>query len=162
MTCLGTEVKNSSAKKSQVALFCMQYVKADKNMEQQPILNREHKLGSQLPATAPCRNSVNAPQIKQRLHAAETSYNSTESYTSDEIVINISRTGDPAQEMLDLFLGPLLKKPLEEQKRIESITKDMIVIPELRKQSQNHVGEEFVPLMKKKSSLKDKVAVFLH
>ena len=62
--------------------------------------------------------------------------------------------------MLDLFLGPLLKKPFEQENR--SFIKDMEFAYEFERQSQNTVvGEEIEPLMKKKSSLKDKVAMFL-
>lgn len=69
-----------------------------------------------------------------------------------------SRTGDPAQDMLDLFLGPLLKKPRgDKEKKIEFTTND----EGLRQLSQNDVGEEMVSQMKSKSSLKDKVAMFL-
>ncbi|KAJ0095365.1 hypothetical protein Patl1_15765 [Pistacia atlantica] len=69
-----------------------------------------------------------------------------------------SRTGDPAQDMLDLFLGPLLKKPRgDKEKKTEFTTND----EGFRQLSQNDVGEEMVSHIKSKSSLKDKVAMFL-
>lgn len=88
------------------------------------------------------------------------SHSSTVSLASEETAIIDRRTGDPAQDMLDLFLGPLLKKPFEQENR--SFIKDMEFAYEFQRQSQNTVvGEEIEPLMKKKSSLKDKVAMFL-
>ncbi|CAK9162785.1 unnamed protein product [Ilex paraguariensis] len=70
-------------------------------------------------------------------------------------------TGNPTQDMLDLFLGPLLKKPPDKEKEVGLIREDMTFANELRKHSQNLLlGEEPVPLTKKKSSLKDKVAMF--
>lgn len=88
------------------------------------------------------------------------SHSSTVSLASEESAVIDRKTGDPAQDMLDLFLGPLLKKPFEQENR--SFIKDMEFAYEFERQSQNTVvGEEIEPLMKKKSSLKDKVAMFL-
>ncbi|XP_041012933.1 uncharacterized protein LOC121256267 [Juglans microcarpa x Juglans regia] len=70
------------------------------------------------------------------------------------------RTGDPAQDMLDLFLGPLLKKSLKEENK--PFVKDMQFAYEFERLNQNNVlGEQAEPLMKKKSSLSEKVAKFL-
>ncbi|KAI4357093.1 hypothetical protein L6164_001062 [Bauhinia variegata] len=79
-----------------------------------------------------------------------------------ESVKQVPATSDPAQDMLDLFLGPLLKKkPPEEEKR-EYFVEDFPFSHELARQGQDEiVGEEKGPLMKKKSSLKDKVATLL-
>ncbi|XP_062172753.1 uncharacterized protein LOC133878220 isoform X2 [Alnus glutinosa] len=113
-----------------------EYVKVEKNTEQQAS-NRE--CGSE----------------RQVLMTASSSRNS-----SEEIAIIDRTTVDPAQDMLDLFLGPLLKKPVVEEKK--SFVKDIAFAYEFERQTQNNVvGEEIEPLMKKKSSLKDKVAMFL-
>uniref|UniRef100_A0A5B7CBJ5 Uncharacterized protein n=1 Tax=Davidia involucrata TaxID=16924 RepID=A0A5B7CBJ5_DAVIN len=145
-----------------------EYVKANKDMEQQSS-DRVHTAASHPVAAAVSRNesggSLNAPQSYRRSPVRKETasiHNSTENLTSGGNVISSIRTGDPTQDMLNLFLGPLLKKPLEEDKKMELITEDMTFTNELRKQNQNDVlGEEVVPLMKKKSSLKDKVALFL-
>ncbi|GAY43320.1 hypothetical protein KPL70_012401 [Citrus sinensis] len=85
---------------------------------------------------------------------------------SEQSLVSVSRTGDPAQDMLDLFLGPLLKKPVEDQNRTKFTANDIFDI-EFRKLSEtqkNDAGQEHTvasPVMKKKSSLKDKVAVLL-
>ncbi|KAJ4835738.1 hypothetical protein Tsubulata_031694 [Turnera subulata] len=74
------------------------------------------------------------------------------------------RTGDPAQDMLDLLLGPLLNKPVEEGKRTDLDIEDDASFFEFRNLRQNNlVLEEKVPLVvvKKKTSLKDKVSLLL-
>ncbi|KAL5168993.1 hypothetical protein HKD37_11G031004 [Glycine soja] len=72
-----------------------------------------------------------------------------------------SRQRDPAQDMLDLFLGPLLRKTLEKEK-IKSVVENAKITHEFSRQSQDKLaGEEMVPLMKKRNTLKDKVAMFL-
>lgn len=71
-------------------------------------------------------------------------------------------SGDTAQDMLELFLGPLLKKaPMKEPD--PEITREM-----LSSTYESNISplrscmdvEKNAPLMKKKSSLKDKVAMF--
>lgn len=74
----------------------------------------------------------------------------------------ISRSKDPAQDMLDLFLGPLLKNPVSDDKRINTIEEDKTFVREVKEQLRdNSIATDFVPFTKKKSSLKDKVAMFL-
>ncbi|RZC61772.1 hypothetical protein C5167_023521, partial [Papaver somniferum] len=83
--------------------------------------------------------------------------NNWESSEDGGIISSQSRTGDSTQDMLDLFLGPLLRIPQTAEKKSESITEDFNLACEPRKQKQSEVyGEEVVPLTKKKSSLKDK------
>ncbi|KAG2707760.1 hypothetical protein I3760_05G162100 [Carya illinoinensis] len=78
----------------------------------------------------------------------------------EEIATIDTRTGDPAQDMLDLFLGPLLKKSLKEENK--PFVKDMQFAYEFERLNQNNVfGEEAEPLVKKKSSLSERVAKFL-
>lgn len=128
--------------------------------------NRECRSEGTVPTTVSSSNVsvrlLDAPNGNQSLPTEEVtaSHSSTVSLASEEIAIIDRRTGDPAQDMLDLFLGPLLKKPFEQKTR--SLIKDMEFAYEFEMQSQNTVvGEEIEPLMKKKSSLKDKVAMFL-
>ncbi|KAK9115096.1 hypothetical protein Syun_021893 [Stephania yunnanensis] len=69
-------------------------------------------------------------------------------------------TGDPTQDMLNLFLGPLLLQPQVEERRLESMEEDITSHSELCKKEA--LQEKIVPLVaKKKSSLKDKVTLFL-
>lgn len=83
----------------------------------------------------------------------------------ENFATNIKRTGDAAQDMLDLFLGPLLKKPPAiEQENGAIKAKSMNVTDETdNKQARNREmwREGTLMLTKKKSSLKDKVAMFL-
>lgn len=76
---------------------------------------------------------------------------------------NTRRTGDAAQDMLDLFLGPLLKKPPNNEQEIGAgKTESMIITNESIKQATSReMWREEATLTKKKSSLKDKVAMFL-
>jgi hypothetical protein len=140
---------------SEVGPICLQYVKVEKNGERQAS-NRECGSERQVIMTASsCKDSrclLDVPNSNQSSSAHE--------LASEETVSIDRRTADPAQDMLDLFLGPLLKKPLMEENK--SFVKDIAFAYEIERQSQNNVvGEEIEPLMKKKSSLKDKVAMFL-
>lgn len=79
-----------------------------------------------------------------------------------EIIVEPNMSGDPTQDMLDLFLGPLLKRTQEEEKKTNLISEEMSFAYELKKQKHSVVvREEHAPLTKKKSSLKEKVAMFL-
>ncbi|GAB2275206.1 hypothetical protein Dimus_009968 [Dionaea muscipula] len=93
-----------------------------------------------------------------------------------------SKTGDAAQDMLNLFLGPLLMKSEEVERRIEVIceratppdyeSRDYVgaAVPSSRK-SENSDSDRAMPeyelsiapmIMKKKMSLKDQVAMLLY
>lgn len=79
-----------------------------------------------------------------------------------EIIVEPNMSGDPTQDMLDLFLGPLLKRTQEEEKKTNLISEEMSFAYEIKKQKHSVVvREEHAPLTKKKSSLKEKVAMFL-
>lgn len=81
--------------------------------------------------------------------------------STKNIAINARATGDPAQDMLDLFLGPLLRKPSEE-KKTDSVVENAAFSQDFGIQSENNtVREVIAPPVKKKSSLKDRVAMFL-
>ncbi|RWR90476.1 hypothetical protein CKAN_01957300 [Cinnamomum micranthum f. kanehirae] len=78
------------------------------------------------------------------------------------VTITTSRTGDPAQDMLELLLGPLLKKPQAGERTLDTLRKDMAIACNFGEDISSQAGvEQEVPLTKKKSSLKDKVAMFL-
>ena len=125
---------------------------------------RECEFGRQLSTTASSKTESESSLIaldgNRRSPAHETTYDSTQSLKSEKHVINSSRTEDPAQDMLDLFLGPFLKKTVEE-KRTEFIMRDLIFSNELGMGSQNDVKEETAPLTKKKCTLRYKVVAML-
>lgn len=86
-------------------------------------------------------------------------YSSTSNETGELVPTRTSRAGDPAQEMLELLLGPL-PKPLG--KKNKSIIDSVEFTQEPPRKSQvQFSGEDKVPLTKKKCSLKDKVGLFL-
>ncbi|KAB5544946.1 hypothetical protein DKX38_013058 [Salix brachista] len=152
--------------KSQDGVIYMQYVKADEDSRRKQTSGRECKLQRQLPTTASSKNDLEESFIvlddKHMSASCETtSCSSTMNLVSEESLISSSRTGDPAHDMLDLFLGPLLKKPMEKEKRSEFIAKDVDFTFELKKKSQCDFGDEMAPPMKKKSSLKDQVSLLL-
>ncbi|XP_008779022.2 uncharacterized protein LOC103698756 [Phoenix dactylifera] len=98
-------------------------------------------------------------------HSTNTERNKGKSPGAENVATNISGTGDAVQDMLHLFIGPLLKKPLAiEQENGATKTESMNIPNETGKQ--DRIGEVWseegtLILTKKKSSLKDKVAMFL-
>ncbi|XP_027356214.1 uncharacterized protein LOC113865694 isoform X2 [Abrus precatorius] len=104
---------------------------------------------------SPCENKISSSCGREGLT------NST-STTGKLIATSTSQSGHPAQDMLDLFLGPLLRKTLEKEEESKSVVKNLQITHEFPRQSQDESArEEVVPLMKKKNTLKDKVAMFL-
>lgn len=81
---------------------------------------------------------------------------SVDEILEDSLSFHKTATGDAAQDMLDLFLGPLLKKPnsTEPSKFETNIGEELRSGVQSSKQVRGSV-------VKKKSSLKDKVAMFL-
>ncbi|XP_077220526.1 uncharacterized protein LOC143854432 [Tasmannia lanceolata] len=154
-----------------------EYVKADKGNELQQATTTKPTSKAQYPSTSifsrnQSRDSLKTTENIQGISPCTTRGPSSglpgtvrkdkESSAKEDITINANRTGDPATDMLNLFLGPLLKKPQSEERNFESITEDMAWACDLSKPIKNRVVvEEEVPLSKKKSSLKDKVAMFL-
>lgn len=135
-----------------------EYVQADRErVEVQSSSNRDLESEKKLLAST----SVENGDILNQKLSTDSAMGSTS--RSEQSLVSISRTGDPAQDMLDLFLGPLLKKPVEDQNSTKFTTNDI----EFRKLSQTQktdAGQEHTvaaPVMKKKSSLKDKVAMLL-
>ncbi|GMJ13394.1 hypothetical protein HRI_005008600 [Hibiscus trionum] len=141
-----------------------EYVKADKNIGLQEPSTREcdfvRKLSTTASPKAESESSCIAIDGNRKSPADETTSDLTRCPKVDKILINTSRTGDPAQDMLDLFLGPWLKKTAEE-KRSEFVMRDLTFSNELGKGTRNDVKEETIPLTKKKCTLRDKVAMLL-
>ncbi|OIT05508.1 PREDICTED: uncharacterized protein LOC109243683 [Nicotiana attenuata] len=80
--------------------------------------------------------------------------------TIEDAPPKLNMSENPTQDMLDVFLGPLLKKTHEER-RVELVREDMSLAYDLNKKKQIEPSEGQPVLVKKKSSLKDKVALLL-
>lgn len=152
--------------------IAQEYITTDKHMEQRQSLHTEQDAERRLPAISDSgKESGGLPSAPQsswkspRLEEMVSVHNSIETSAGEGTVVNQSRTGDPAQDMLDLLLGPLLKKPAWEENKIGLTKEDMTFAGDITKQRQepqNNIDTEVVvPLTKKKSSLKDKVAMLL-
>ncbi|KAF8021716.1 hypothetical protein BT93_G1998 [Corymbia citriodora subsp. variegata] len=134
-------------------------IASNKDAEQQ----RQHLGRSETPMRANVQQySVDASAVHNEIldDAKHTKNNSTEVPTDKETVVSIKRTGDPAQDMLDLFLGPWLRKPVEEEKMSHFVADEVILMQDQKTQSHSVVSVEAASPLKKKSSLKDKVAMF--
>lgn len=80
--------------------------------------------------------------------------------TIEDAPPKLNMSENPTQDLLDLFLGPLLKKTHEE-KRVELVREEMTLARDLYKKNPSDTSEDRPVLVKKKSSLKDKVSLFL-
>lgn len=80
--------------------------------------------------------------------------------TIEDASPKLNMSENPTQDMLDLFLGPLLKKTHEE-KRVEMVREQMSLAHDLNKKTQSNPSEVQPLMVKKRSSLKDKVSLFL-
>ncbi|XP_043716609.1 transcriptional regulator ATRX homolog [Telopea speciosissima] len=152
-----------------------EYVKADNEINHQPS-EREEATSVTQSLAANCSIIESDVSLKDTQSSRGLSTHPTESLTSNlsktgfkdqddsiskSIITDLSRTGDPTQDMLDLFLGPLLKKPQKEERKMEITTEEFLDY-KFRKQNQSQsVETEVVPMVKKKSSLKDKISMFL-
>lgn len=95
-------------------------------------------------------------------HLTETEGKGKENPKTENIGINIIRTGDAAQDMLNVFLGPLLKKPPPKERVCGALESEWLLsIDKSDKEVRDMLSSEEAPVVKKKSSLKDKVAMFL-
>ncbi|XP_071702388.1 uncharacterized protein [Rutidosis leptorrhynchoides] len=85
--------------------------------------------------------------------------NTTSKVTPPDTSVETRVTDDPAQDMLELFLGPLLKKPptIEEASSIN----DSIISCDIKTQKHDVISSKQVSITKKKSSLRDTVAMLL-
>lgn len=146
----------------------MQYVEADEDRARKYKLYGERESSSKNQRTSYIRNqsegsfNTNNDSKQSSLDFKTSVPHSTEISGGEKVDIGARTTGDPAKDMLDLFLGPLLKKSVENEQS-KFVTTDVQFSCDLKSQNQRHndnVGE-VVTVMKKKSSLKDKVAIFL-
>ncbi|XP_061342175.1 uncharacterized protein LOC133288435 isoform X2 [Gastrolobium bilobum] len=141
-----------------------QYVRDYENTEQQETSGRQCKSKWQFPAITEAGTTLDSPCENKKSSSSrrEALYSSTPTTTGELIATSSSQTGHPAQDMLDLFLGPLLRKTLEKEEKRKSTVESLEITHEFNRLSQDeNVGEEMVPLMKKRNTLKDKVAMFL-
>lgn len=147
----------------------MQYVEADKDRDDRHKIYAERESSRINQRTSYTMNQAEGSFItnkdsKQSALDFKTSipHESTAISGGEKVDRSVRTMGDPAKDMLDLFLGPLLKKSVEiEQSKF--LTTDVQFSCDLKSQNQRHndnVGE-VVSVMKKKSSLRDKVAIFL-
>ncbi|KAJ8649268.1 hypothetical protein MRB53_002291 [Persea americana] len=80
---------------------------------------------------------------------------------ASRVTITTSRTGDPAQDILELLLGPLLEKPQVGERTLDTLRKVVMACNFGQDISSQAGVEQEMPLTKNKSGLKDKVAMFL-
>ncbi|KAK4371211.1 hypothetical protein RND71_010686 [Anisodus tanguticus] len=85
---------------------------------------------------------------------------SVQERTIEDAPPKVNMSENPTQDMLDLFLGPLLKKTHEE-KRVELVREEMSLARDLNKKNQSDPSGDRPAVVKKKSSLKDKVLLLL-
>ncbi|KAI3501952.1 hypothetical protein L1887_29981 [Cichorium endivia] len=136
-----------------------QFVENDKSDTDQ---QKSHKRKSSHTSSSVSRISLNTPQNTKSPIQEETAlhHESTENTRSEITLEDKTMTGDPAQDMLDLLLGPLLKKPVRKEE--STSIKDMVVTHEVKNQQYDAVvSNKPVTLTKKKSSLRDAVAMLL-
>ncbi|KAM5566478.1 hypothetical protein ABKV19_014909 [Rosa sericea] len=150
-----------------LVMIAEEYIKADRKLVPEKASNQECESGSRLALRVASSNKSDDSMDSQNCNTTSliqdaTSSKPNGSLTSEEIALNSSRTGDPAQDMLDLFLGPWLKKPVEKEARTDILTDNLAFSYKVESQTHsNVVKEEIAPITKKKTSLKDKVAMFL-
>ncbi|TKY67699.1 hypothetical protein E2542_SST10594 [Spatholobus suberectus] len=140
-----------------------QYVKDYENKDRKEISSRQRESKWLFQVTNETGTTLDSPcENKNSSRSGMEALSNSTSTTGELIATNTSQTGDPAQDMLDLFLGPLLRKTLEKEERSKSIVENVEITHEFTRPSQDELaGEEIVPLMKKRNTLKDKVAMFL-
>lgn len=156
----------------------MQYINADKEKQHGNSIARESN-SEKHPSSLSASSNVDAGRPLQVAGSGKilskctttrsgsfltnTEWNKEKSTGVENLATNTRRTGDAAQDMLDLFLGPLLKKPPNNEQEIGAgKTESMIITNESIKQATSReMWREEATLTKKKSSLKDKVAMFL-
>ncbi|KAI5353475.1 hypothetical protein L3X38_006369 [Prunus dulcis] len=151
-----------------LVIIAEEYIRADGNINQEEeASNQECESDSRFPEIVSSGNeledSADAQICNRRsLIADTTTFKPNRSLASKGIGLNSGGTGDPAQDMLDLFLGPLMKKTVEKESESRFLTEDVTFAHEIIRESHSNVVKEGIaPIMKKKSSLKDKVAMFL-
>ncbi|XP_068333718.1 uncharacterized protein [Pyrus communis] len=157
-----------------LVIIAEEYIEADRIMKREELSNQERESDRRLVERVCSGNvfedSVDAQKGNQGSLIPDTTTSKPNgSLTSTEMNLNSSGRDDPAQDMLDLFLGPLLKKTVEKEtkekdRKAQMLTENMTFSQEFKRQSESSVIREEIPpapIVKKKSSLRDKVAMFL-
>ncbi|KAJ1694078.1 hypothetical protein LUZ63_010776 [Rhynchospora breviuscula] len=141
-----------------------EYVNADKHKQEQRASATTTENGPAKNASKP----LLGPSITKGLLKCSTNTPSPDfsDYAIGENPTNVPKSGDPAQEMLDLFLGPLLRKPPPvKEPAVESVDEvcsiSLVKTCDHAVYREGNAVEETETLAKKKSSLKDKVSMFL-
>ncbi|KAF6150666.1 hypothetical protein GIB67_020749 [Kingdonia uniflora] len=149
-----------------------EYVEADNEERRQTEATTEPEPQKQLPrspafygteseATQSSGSLQSYTTLKSSSNSTITKLWERETSGSQDIIRNPVRTGDSTQDMLDLFLGPLLVKPQTEKRKLGDVCETIPLNCEFREPSQSEVLEtNMPPVTKKKSSLRDKVAMF--
>ncbi|KAL2329100.1 hypothetical protein Fmac_022527 [Flemingia macrophylla] len=143
-------------------VIAKQYVKDYENKDRKEISSRQCESKWQFQVANETATTLDFPcENKNSSRSGRKNLSNSTSTTDELIATSTSQTGDPAQDMLDLFLGPLLRKTLEKEKS-KSIVENIEIAHEFTRQSSDELArQEIVPLMKKRNTLKDKVAMFL-
>ncbi|KAK9076277.1 hypothetical protein SSX86_004610 [Deinandra increscens subsp. villosa] len=122
--------------------------------------NDKSDTGQQKPPEVQCELRSKSAYTKSPVHEETGSHYKTVETSSKVTVADSKLTGDAAQDMLDLFLGPLLKKPILKEET--SSTNDILISHEIKnRQHAAVISNKPVTLTKKKSSLRDAVAMLL-
>jgi len=147
----------------------LQYINAEKEKELQKLQNLKFESKVKPPPAATSKIGSEkdlTSNVENRIYVTEKPLSMDSSVTkpllSGGSIANPVSTGDPARDMLDLFLGPLLLKTSREVERDANImTEKLMLDHELSQRSHNDAVVEVAPVTKKKSSLKDEVAMLL-
>lgn len=130
-------------------------------------VNENEQAASGKEKSAPMEDAISMPigslnEVDKQSLRRETNSDcmSIQERTIEDAPPKLSMSENPTQDMLDLFLGPLLKKTHEE-KRVELVREEMSLARDQNKNNRNDPSEDRPVLVKKKSSLKDKVSLFL-
>ncbi|XP_052733391.1 uncharacterized protein LOC108339794 isoform X1 [Vigna angularis] len=134
-----------------------QCVNEYENKDRKEISSRQSESKWEFQVTHETGTTLDSPCEKRNpFYTRKDVLSNSASQTGEVIDTSTSRIGDPAQDMLNLFLGPLLSKTLEKEKS-KHIVENAKITHEFTRQSQDELrGEERVPLMKKRYTLKDK------
>ncbi|KMT02677.1 hypothetical protein BVRB_9g203540 [Beta vulgaris subsp. vulgaris] len=144
-----------------------EYVKADrekeyeksKNLELEPktkpVLREDFQIGAEKVLTSRTEKRLITDQ------PLSSNSSLTKPLSGQGSIMNMSTTDDPARDMLELLLGRRLKKLENVERKTDAMTEKITQDYELSKRSQNDTLTEVAPVMKKKLSLRDKVAKFL-
>lgn len=141
-----------------VLSIAKEFVENDKSNTSQQTTPEEHyesKTKSSYTSSFVTETSHFVPQEETISH-----HDSIENTRSKVTLSDSIMTDDPTQDMLDLFLGPLLKKPIS--KESSRSIKDTIIPQDVKNRQRDPViSNKPVITTKKKSSLRDAVALLL-